>query len=311
MRPAYSVIFLTTLIGAGQGLFLALFAAQVGARLGAVESPAALFLVAGASLCVTLAALGLLASFFHLGRPERAWRSAAMWRTSWLSREVIALPVFMASVAAWGFAVHLRSDATLALGALALSACLALFVCTAMIYAGVKFLQEWASPWTLANFLLIGSASGFMLAVPLCAMLAPALAWPAAAGAVALTLAALATRLASLARNDRLRPKSTPQSAIGMRGPVQQKSQGFTGSSFNTREFFHGVSPGRLRAVRAAFLQLGFVVPVALVLAGMMTGSFALLAAAAAVQYCGFVAERWYFLAQASHPQNLYYQCAS
>ena len=29
MRPAFSVIFLTTLIGAGQGLFLALFAAEV------------------------------------------------------------------------------------------------------------------------------------------------------------------------------------------------------------------------------------------------------------------------------------------
>ena len=29
MNPAYSVIFLTTLIGAGQGLFLALFGAEL------------------------------------------------------------------------------------------------------------------------------------------------------------------------------------------------------------------------------------------------------------------------------------------
>jgi sulfite dehydrogenase (quinone) subunit SoeC len=311
MRPAYSVIFLTTLIGAGQGLFLALYAAQAGARLGVLEAATTHSFVIGASCCVALAGLGLLASFFHLGRPERAWRSAAMWRTSWLSREVTALPVFMAAVTAWGMALHFESGASLALGALALAACLALFACTAMIYAGVKFLQEWASPWTLANFLLIGSASGFMLAVPLAAKLAPALAWPAAAGAVALTLSALATRLASLARNDRLRPKSTPQSAIGLRGSIQQKSQGFTGSSFNTREFFHGASPEAMRSVRTAFLQLGFVVPIVLVLAGMKTGSFALLASAAAVQYAGLVAERWYFLAQASHPQNLYYQCAS
>ncbi len=43
----------------------------------------------------------------------------------------------------------------------------------------------------------------------------------------------------------------------------------------------------------------------------MKTGSLALLVAAAAVQYAGLLAERWYFLAQANHPQNLYYRCVS
>jgi hypothetical protein len=62
-----------------------------------------------------------------------------------------------------------------------------------------------------------------------------------------------------------------------------------------------------MRSVRAAFPQVGFVAPVMLVLAGM--GPFALIVAAAAVQYSAFVLERWYFLDQASHP--LYYQCAS
>src|SRR5438552_1698751 len=102
MRPALSVVFLTTLIGAGQGLFLALFAGEWGVRHGGVQPalPRAYF-VAGAALSVALAGLGLLASFFHLGRPERAWRSAAMWRTSWLSREVIALPLFMALATAY------------------------------------------------------------------------------------------------------------------------------------------------------------------------------------------------------------------
>jgi DMSO reductase anchor subunit len=311
MRPAFSVVFLTTLIGAGQGLFLALYAAQVAARAGAFAPPGARLFVVGATLCVALAALGLFASFFHLGRPERAWRSAAMWRTSWLSREVIALPAFMAAAAAWGAAHRLGSDASLAIGALALTACLALFVCTAMIYASVKFLQEWASPWTLANFVLIGSASGSTLAVALAAALAPQLAWPAATLAVALTLAALGTRLASLARNARLRPKSTLNSAIGVRGRIEQKSQGFTGNSFNTREFFHGASPAAMRAARIAFLLLGFAAPVALLLAGMKTGAFAWLVAAVAVQYAGLVIERWFFLAQSTHPQNLYYQCAS
>ena len=86
-------------------------------------------------------------------------------------------------------------------------------------------------------------------------------------------------------------------------------SQGFTGGSFNTHEFFHGVSRGRMRAVRTAFLQLGFVLPGrSCSRRGLATESAAVLAAAFVVQYAGLVAERWYFLAQANHPQNLYYQ---
>jgi DMSO reductase anchor subunit len=306
MKPAYSVIFLTTLSGAAQGLFLALFAAEVTQA----TTLAPQFPVAGSAVALVLCGLGLIASFFHLGRPERAWRTATMWRTSWLSREVIALPAFMATVAAYGAAHHFGHGATLAIGALAFAACIALFVCTAMIYACIRFFQEWASPLTIVNFFLIGSASGFTLAVPLAALLAPSLAWPYGIAAIALNAAALVSRLASLARNARLRPKSTLQSAIGISHPrIEQKSQGFTGGSFNTREFFHGATPQRMRVVRTAFLQLGFIIPIVLVLAGLKTGSVAVLSAAFIVQYAGLVCERWFFLAQANHPQNLYYQC--
>jgi len=33
--------------------------------------------------------------------------------------------------------------------------------------------------------------------------------------------------------------------------------------------------------------------------------------AAFVIQYLGLVAERWYFFAEANHPQNLYYQSIS
>ena len=301
MRPAWSVVFLTTLIGAAQGLFLAVYA-------GAAQADAR-FAVAGSALATGLAALGLVASFFHLGRPERAWRSAAMWRTSWLSREVIALPAFMALAAAYGAARWHGSGAATAIGALACLCAAALFVCTAMIYACIRFLQEWASPFTLANFVLMGCASGLTLAVPLASVLAPDLALPYAIAAIAFTLTALAVRAASLARNARIVHKSTPQSAIGVRDTVvEQRSQGFTAGAFNTREFFHGLTADGMRRVRIAFLLLAFVLPVPVLLAGLKAGSLALLALAAAVQYAGLVAERWFFLAQASHPQNLYYQ---
>src|SRR3954462_14127821 len=103
MNPAWSVILLTTLTGAGQGLFLAVYAAELAARSGAIAVPPdGRFFAVASVLIVALAGAGLVASFFHLGRPERAWRAAAMWRTSWLSREVIVLPAFMAVVSCYG-----------------------------------------------------------------------------------------------------------------------------------------------------------------------------------------------------------------
>ena len=64
----------------------------------------------GRSACCSI---GLGASFVHLGRPERAWRAVLMWRTSWLSREVIVLPAFIAVVALWWLALRRGVDAPL------------------------------------------------------------------------------------------------------------------------------------------------------------------------------------------------------
>ena len=307
MRPAFSVVFLTTLIGAGQGLFLALLMAEWAARLSQAPVPAG-FLAHGSIVAVLLCCGGLAASFFHLGRPGRAWRAAAMWRTSWLSREVIALPAFIALCMAYGIAHGRGAGIAMFLGAAALAACAALFVCTSMIYACIRFLQEWSSPFTFVNFVLMGCASGFTLAAALAAREASTLVTPFRYGAIILALAALASRAASLVRNARLVPRSTTQSAIGARSAqAVQKSRGFTGGSFNTREFFHGVSGRGLAGVLALFMLLAFVVPLAM-LAMAGEDSRTLLALAFAVQYAGLLAERWYFLADARHPQNLYYQ---
>jgi DMSO reductase anchor subunit len=92
---------------------------------------------------------------------------------------------------------------------------------------------------------------------------------------------------------------------------IVQTSQGFMGGSFNTREFFHGKTPGALRQVKWAFLLGAFVLPLALLALGLSSASAGLLALAFLVQYAGLLAERWFFLAQANHPQNLYYQAVS
>ncbi|MFO8002782.1 dimethyl sulfoxide reductase anchor subunit family protein [Thioalkalivibrio sp.] len=327
MHPAFSVLFLTTLIGAGQGLFLALFSVEAYSEFGLVPAPGSDFFAIGSLLSLVLLGLGLFASFFHLGRPERAWRTATKWRTSWLSREVIVLPAFMGIVVLYGAAHWLQFNPPLAvlpgdnfvlltvlLGILGTLVAFALFVSTAMIYAAVKFLQEWHSPLTVVNYTLLGAASGFTLATALAAWADTGLVPFLAGWAIILTLLGLGSRVASLIRNARIKPKSTLQTAIGVKHPtIQQKSQGFMGGSFNTREFFHHRSPGFLRAMKWIFLIAAFAIPVALLaLAMMMTvDPTSVLIAAFVIQYLGLLAERWFFFAQANHPQNLYYQSVS
>ncbi len=305
MNPALSVILLTTLIGAGQGLFVALYVATLVAP-GRVSPH---FAVVASAVSATLLVLGLVASFFHLGRPERAWRAAARWRTSWLSREVIVLPAFTAAVFAYGVAqARAPAPAMEWIGAAATLLCVTLFVCTGMIYACIRFLQEWATPLTVVNYTLLGCASGAMLATALAAYLEPALVPGYAAATALATLAGLATRTLSLVRNARLRPKSTVQTAIGIKHPsIRQISPGFTGGSFNTREFFHHRTREFLRAIRWLFLVLAFPLPLALLWAGTALALPFAIAAAFAIQYAGLLAERWFFFAQANHPQNLYY----
>jgi DMSO reductase anchor subunit len=297
VKPAWSIILFTTLAGAGQGLFLAVYLN--------FNSRDTRLATAGAAVSLALLAAGLVASFFHLGRPSRAWRAASMWRTSWLSREVIVLPVTMALVAAFGLLAD--SPAAMAVGALAAIACIALFICTGMIYACLPFLQEWHTPLTPLAFLAFGCASGSLIAATLAAALHPSSARAYVAGALLTGAIAYVVRVIALLRNRSLRPKSTLSSATGVKtAPLRQIAQGAMGGSYNTREFFHGRTATTVRLVRWTFLALAFPLPAALILAAGYGAP--VLAAAVAIQLAGILAERWYFFAEAKHPQNLYYQ---
>lgn len=326
MHPAFSVIFLTTLLGVGQGLFLALITGQVYSRIHLIEAQSSSYYLNGSLIALGLLAFGLFASFFHLGRPERAWRAASKWRTSWLSREVIVLPVLMGLIAIFGM-IHwmgwtepfvvagdnaLPVDASLLVGVLGAVAAFALFVATAMIYASVKFLQEWASPLTVFNFTFFGLASGFMLAAAYSAFLGNDLVTFFGTWAVIFTAIAFLSRGASLLRNRNIKYRSNLKTAIGVRHQaIAQIAQGFSAGSFNTREFFHHSQPTTLKLVRALFMILVFPVPVALIGLAYVTKSPNLPILAFLIQYLGLVAERWSFFAEAQHPQNLYYQTVS
>ncbi|HQT26758.1 MAG TPA: DMSO reductase, partial [Burkholderiales bacterium] len=167
----------------------------------------------------------------------------------------------------------------------------------------------WHSPLTIVNYILLGSASGFLLAACFASLAAPNLTRFFAGWTIIITFLGLLGRIASLIRNRRLRQPSTIQTAIGVKHPkIVQKSQGFMGGSFNTREFFHGRSATFLKLIRPFFLVLTFVAPLLLLGISMSVRSSALLALTFLMQYSGLIAERWYFFADANHPQNLYYQ---
>jgi DMSO reductase anchor subunit len=312
MNPAFSVVVFTTAAGAGQGLVVALAAATL---VGVPLAPASLR--GGLAVAIVLLVVGLASSFLHLGRPARAWRAWSMWRTSWLSREVIVLPAFIALVALWWLAAGdaraaRAAAAPLALAAIAVSALL--WVCTAMIYACLRFIEEWAQPLTIVNFVLLGLASGLVLAVALAALAEERTAFAAALpAALVATVAAGACRVAALVRNAAIRHRSTLATATGIVATrLVQTSMGMSAGSFNTREFFHRASAAALRAIKLAAVALAFVVPtIVLALVWAQALPAAACTVAALVQAGGLLADRWLFFAQAKHPQNLYYQVVS
>ncbi len=89
LRGEWTLFAFTSAVLALVAVFAAAQAGGMTVRLGGALAYAG----------VGLAALAL--SMWHLGRPERAWRAAINWRTSWLSREVLLVGSFLGLSAAW------------------------------------------------------------------------------------------------------------------------------------------------------------------------------------------------------------------
>jgi Fe-S-cluster-containing dehydrogenase component/DMSO reductase anchor subunit len=176
----------------------------------------------GAGVC------GLAASVAHLGRPLQAWRCFLGWRTSWLSREVMAFGLFMAMALAWVLCnwAGIRSRAIevgLSL-ATVLSGVLSVF-CSVMVYADTQR-EFWCLSHTAGRF--FGSAA--ILAAAVVFVCGPVLQLPQQIlGGLAITIAAsTALKLAAemrMFRNlsvDLNDPWLTPlqRSAFLLRGPL-------------------------------------------------------------------------------------------
>jgi DMSO reductase anchor subunit len=309
MNPAPSVILFTVAAGAGYGL---LAVAGIAAALGLFAAHAALG-IAAVSLALALATLGLLSSTLHLGRPERAWRAVSQWRTSWLSREgVAALATYVPAGLLWlALVLGLSGTGVAFLGLLSTAGAVATLWCTGKLYAVLKPIREWHTPWTVWVFLALAASSGLLLWHALAAALAPALS-PNLGAALALFAIAGAT-LAKRAWFGWLAaapPAATRESAVGLagRGTIRPLDPPHTGTNYLLDEMGFRIGRKHRAKLTQAMWWLGFAIPALLVALSplLMPAPLAILAALLAL--AGTAIERWLFFATATHTVMLYYR---
>jgi len=325
MHPAFSVLFFTTLSGAGYGLLmwagLFILLPYVQGRpptQGVLPALWALMLLVG----LVLTTVGLLSSMFHLGKPMRAWRAFSQWRTSWLSREGVfavltALPALallglVAALVATGSYAVIGGVIVPALAVAMLLLSIATVLCTAMIYASLKPIPAWRHPLVLPGYFVFAILTGWLVLMAL-------VNWGAlsdeALGVIVLVTFALAIvaavlKLAYWFRIDRQPLGATRGDAVGLPGrDVDVFERPNTQANYINREMGYVLARKHARPLRAIALLLFAVVPMAAAwfawanpeLAGPVFTLGALLALA------GTLVERWLFFAQARHLVTLYY----
>ena len=184
MRPAWSIIFFTSISGLGFGLASWLVLGFVN-----LAEPQHLLLVGLGTMA--LIAAGLLSSTLHLGHPERAWRALTQWRSSWLSREGVLAALALAALALWGLYYARHGMPPLWANAPLVGLMLLTVYATSMIYASLRTVARWHHPLTPVCYLMFAASSGLLAilwvlallgqpvtaSLSLAAMLAVAAAW--------------------------------------------------------------------------------------------------------------------------------------
>jgi sulfite dehydrogenase (quinone) subunit SoeC len=317
MHPALSVIFFTTLSGAGYGL---LFWAACAALGGHVATRPLLVSIA---LAIVLSTVGLVSSLFHLGKPARAWRAFSQWRTSWLSREGVASMVtFLVAVllAAALLPGMLAADAQgtpvrlsitgVAVAVLAMACAIATVACTAMIYASLKPIPAWRHRLVLPAYLLYALFTGGLLFAAIEAAAGGRLENRPAMLAVWAAIALWLLKRRYWSAIDVPLP-ATRGDAVGL----PQRSVGVferphTEANYLTREMGFVVARRHSRALRLASMVLTAMLPIALLLPAWLfvhLDTTPWYAAAALCALAGAFVERWLFFAEAKHMVTLYY----
>jgi sulfite dehydrogenase (quinone) subunit SoeC len=240
-----------------------------------------------------LAAGGLLASAFHLGRPERALLAFSQWRTSWLSREAWASVAALVVMALYGAGLVFLDTRLVPLGLLGAALSVATLVATSMIYASLRSVPRWHHWTTPALFLLYAAAGGALLA-----------GQQTLAVVLLLALGLGQTWVWRDGETRFLRSGTTLASATGLSGGTLRAFEPpHTGTNYLLREMVHVVGRKHARKLRAIALVLASLPAILLLL------PFSHLVAGLAVlsHLGGALVARWLFFAEAEHVVGLYY----
>lgn len=288
MHPAASVIIFNTFSGLGFGL---LFWLGLG-----VLVPTGMGAFIWFTIAYVLAVGGLIASTFHLGHPERAFKAFSQWKTSWLSREGICAVFALIVMAIYGAGLVFAETRLGLLGFVGAIASLGVVFTTSMIYAQMKTVPRWRHWTTPAMYLLLSVGGGALLANQ------PYIA------AGLLLIAGIVQLYAWMGGDTRFAQSGTTMgtaTGLGHIGKVRAFEPPHTGTNYLMREFIHQVGRKHAQQLRIITLGLGFVLPVLLLLFFFDNHFVAALAILSHV--AGVLTLRWLFFAQAEHVVGLYY----
>ena len=309
MHPALSVIFFTVTAGAGYGLFTLLIVARYSGLVPDLGPDQVVFMGLTGLLLVTL---GLLSSTLHLANPKNAWRSFTRFRTSWLSREAVFAVLFYPVSIVWLISEWFGGASTLSflMGLVTFVLAIAILICTAMIYASLKTIRQWHTPFTPVNFMVLGLMLGALVMLVI-VMQQGLVAGPVIAVTISLLIVGAMLKMGYFAWiGNPAGP--TINTALGFtRATVRLLDVGHSSGTFLTDEFGFTVARVKLMWLRAAVFVCAFFIPL-LLLAGVFgTASFGLVLLGTLICWFGLFVERWLFFAEARHVVNLYHGAQS
>ncbi len=287
MHPAPSVIFFTTFSGLGFGLLV-----WLGLGYPAVTGWTAFVFFA---IAYAMAVGGLLASTFHLGRPERAIKAFTQWRSSWLSREAWCAVGALLLMGLYAAGLVFAGTRIAPLGILGAILSLATVFTTSMIYTQLKTIPRWNMSITPVKFLVLSLAGGALLSGQVQAAL------------LLLVIAGVVQGLTWIMGDKALEASGTSlktATGLGGTGSVRSFEPPHTGTNYLLREFVHEIGRKHSQKLRLISLVLMVGVPFLLLILPF-NHFFALLAVVSHV--AGVLTARWLFFAEAEHVVGLYY----
>ena len=300
MRPAWSIIFFTSISGLGFGLASWLVLGFVN-----LAEPQHLLLVGLATMA--LIAAGLLSSTLHLGHPERAWRALTQWRSSWLSREGVLAVLALAALALWGLYHARHGMPPLWANAPLVGLMLLTVYATSMIYASLRTVARWHHPLTPVCYLMFAASSGLLAILWVLALLGQPVTASLSLAAMLAVAAAWGVKIIwwQLAGASGSGSSLATATGLGGLGEVRSIMPPHTSENYLQHEMGFVVARKHAAQLRVFALLAGGLLPISLLF--LLAPTAVVLAAVVLLHMAGVFVERWLFFAEAKHSVTLYY----